>query len=186
MNLDHLHWPTDGWGYMPATEQVFDIFRWIEDGIQPRRLLEFGFHAGHSTSYQLESFPNSMITSFGVSREAFEGAHRMNKHYGNRFNFVYKATTDVLPDLFVPGMFDLALIDSNHKYSVVANEIDLVVKWKVPYLLFDNCEWDDVARAITDRLPQGKLIEEWTYDSSWKGTDSKLIMRLYHVPTNGV
>ena len=110
----------------------------------------------------------------------------MNNHYGNRFNFIYKATTTVSSDLFVPGMFDYALIDSNHKYPVVAKEIDLVVKWKVPYILFDNCEWDDITRAIADRLPQGKLMNEWTYDSSWKGVDSKLIMRLYHVPTNGI
>lgn len=186
MNLDHLHWPTDGWGYMKPNEDVLGAYEWIEKTIRPRRLIEFGFHAGHSTTYQLETFPDSSIVTFGVSRETGQGSANMSKRYGGRFTFHKKSTLEIDPYMFLPGSFDHALVDSNHKYKVVANEISLLVKWKVPYILFDNCETPEVQRAIDDKLPNAQLIKEFPYIGTWKGVTKDLMMKLYHVPVNSI
>ena len=186
MNLDHLHWPEDGWGYMKPNKDILSTYAWIEKTIRPRRLIEFGFHAGHSTTYQLETFPESAIVTFGVSRETRQGAENMSKKYGGRFTFYKKSTLDIDPYMFFPGSFDYALVDSNHKYKVVANEIKLLVKWKVPYILFDNCEQAEVQRAIDNNLPNAQLIKQFPYMGDWKGVTKDLMMKLYHVPTYSI
>lgn len=187
MNLDHLHWPTEGWGYMHPVDEVLAAYAWIEKTIRPRRLIEFGFHAGHSTTYQLETFPDSAIVTFGVSREVDRGSVNMARNYGGRFTFYKKSTLEIDPYMFLPGSFDFALIDSNHTYKVVANEISLLIRWKVPYMLFDNCETAEVQRAIDEKLPSdAQLIKEFPYLGDWKGVKKNLMMKLYHVPVNSI
>lgn len=186
MNLDHLHWPTTGWGYMQPSDAVLKAYAWIEEEIRPRRLIEFGFHAGHSTSYQLESFQDSSIVTFGVSRETSKGAKNMDRKYGGKFTFYKMSTKDIDPNMFMPGYFDHALVDSNHTYDIVANEIDLLVRWKVPYILFDNCEQEQVQQAIDDKLPHAHLVKKFPYQGTWREVTKDLMMKLYHVPADSI
>lgn len=185
MNIDHLHTPNPtGWGYMQPTKEVLDAYAWVESKVCPRRVIEFGFHAGHSTTYQLETFPGSSIVTYGVSRETTQAAHNMKKKYGGRFTFRRQDTQTIDPLEFFPGVFDYALVDAMHTYKNVAYEISLLLQWKVPYILFDNCETPAVQRAIDDKLTNGQLVKEFPYQGDWKGVQKPLMMKLYHVPAN--
>ncbi|MEK9698885.1 MAG: hypothetical protein VW270_24125, partial [Candidatus Poseidoniales archaeon] len=41
---------------MPPTDDVFRAFEWAQKLYKPKRVLEIGFHLGHSTTYQLEIY----------------------------------------------------------------------------------------------------------------------------------
>ena len=63
MNIEHLSFPDQGWGYMPATEEMFNVFRSCQERYHPKRVLEIGFHLGHSTTYQLEIYKDAELVS---------------------------------------------------------------------------------------------------------------------------
>jgi predicted O-methyltransferase YrrM len=69
MNLDHLSFPDLGWGYMPATEEVFEAFRFVQSVYKPKSVLEIGFHIGHSTTYQLEIYSDARIVGVSPDNE---------------------------------------------------------------------------------------------------------------------
>ena len=79
------------------------------------RILEIGFNAGHSCALFAETFPDAVITSIDVPREAarLEPARALiNSWYPGRHTFILENSVTAVPKL--EGTFDLILIDGSH------------------------------------------------------------------------
>ena len=188
MRLDHLIWPKVGWGYMEPHESVFDVFRYIKDNINPQNWLEIGFHLGHSTTYTLEILPDVNVKSLGVTKcrnaDRYEIGDNLKVIYGDRFDYFLGDPPNAI-ELFKDQInFDIALIDGDHKYESVVNDIKHCLELKIPYLLLDNCELKQVKYAAEEYL-EVYNYKEFVYDSYWNGHEL-LEMRLYHVLPDGV
>lgn len=181
MKLDHLIWPWTGWGYMQPHESVFDIFRYIEDTVHPKRWLEIGFHLGHSTTYTLE-LTNAKVFAVGQTHcrnaDRYEIGETMRAIYPDRFEYFLGNPPDVRK-LFKGQTFDVAFVDGDHKYESAANDISACMEMKVPYILIDNCETKTVNYAADELLGVYKY-DKFLYDCNWSGP-KKLEARLYHV-----
>jgi hypothetical protein len=188
MKLEHLTWPTEGWGYMPNTDEARAGFEYIKNWIKPDRILEIGFHVGHSTSYMLELMPNVKVDTIGVSGddELFvmkkKARHAMIRKYGDRFQCKLRNSAWVR-QLFKEE-YDVAFIDGNHSKDMAAMDIHNCIKMKIPILLIDNCEKIPVQQAIEEF--DLDLIETFVYTSQWNGRLDHIEQRLYYVRTNNI
>ena len=188
MNLEHLTWPTEGWGYMPNTAEAIASFEYIRDNIKPDRILEIGFHVGHSTSYMLELMPNVKVDTIGASGhdELWEmkkkARHAMMTRYGDRFQCEIRNSSWLL-QLF-NEQYDVAFIDGNHSKVCATRDIANCLKLNIPVLLIDNCERIAVRQAINEF--DLDLIETFMYTSQWNGRLDHIEQRLYYVRTNNI
>ena len=152
MNLDHLIWPTEGWGFMPAQDDVFAAFKHVKEHYNPKNIFEIGFCWGHSTTYQLEIFEGSNIVTTGpleennMKKETPDSNMRqscidkMYEVYGDRFKHVAGKNWETqyhFLDNYV-GKFDYALIDGYHKEWAVEMDGMLCQDLGVPVVLVDN------------------------------------------------
>ena len=73
MNLDHLVELEYGWGHLPPTKHIFDLFESVQEKLSPKNILEIGFHLGHSTTYLLEIFKQAKVTTVGPAYDQING-----------------------------------------------------------------------------------------------------------------
>jgi len=178
LDLRHLTWPTNGWGYLPPIKDVFEMFEYIEGFCQPRSILEIGYHAGHSTTYMLETFPNSHVTTYGVSKPAHATYGSMMDHYTGRLNIILEKSETLALDF---STYDFAFVDGNHTYEGARHDILLCVERHIPYMLIDNVESKGVAKAREDvyRDTSYKKIHLVEYFSSWNNVIQWNTMELW-------
>jgi hypothetical protein len=182
MNLDHLPWPTDGWGYMPPTDQIMAAFNRAQELYQPKRVLEIGFLWGHSSTYQLETYKDADIVCIGpleepnMSKEQppielrLEQIEKMKKKYGDRFTHIAGKTQYVQNDVLenFTNWFDFALIDGYHKAWAVEFDSTMCQDLGIKHCLIDNWDQGEVRNTVlkyTDYRP----VEVFKYDQEWKG-----------------
>jgi|TARA_R110002153_G_scaffold77490_1_gene198977 predicted O-methyltransferase YrrM len=181
MNLNHLSFPDIGWGYMPPTEQVFAAFKFAQETYNPKSVLEIGFHIGHSTTYQLEIYPDAKIVGVSPDNEVIgkpgdsidpqvrrDMVNTLNEKYINRFTWVPGRTKDVKHRLVDEYVFDFALVDGNHAEAAALYDMEVIYELAIPNLLIDNWDQRQVKSAV---LKQGKyeLVKEFNYDQTFKG-----------------
>ena len=178
MDLNHLTWPGKGWGYMPPIKDVFEVFEYIEQRYHPRSILEIGYHAGHSTSYMLETFPNSHMVSYGVSTEAKRTMDDLMNHYRPRLDVLLEHSISLKLDATV---YDFCLIDGSHNYDNALLDISLCVEKQIPLMLIDNSDQRTVIDAIEDGYHDTsyKKIKSWTYYSNWNNVSQFNGMELW-------
>jgi protein-L-isoaspartate O-methyltransferase len=183
MNLNHLHWPTDGWGYMLPNKDALAAFQYVKENIAPKKILEIGFHAGHSTTYMLEMMNQATVHTIGLGGDLYSmkhlARHQMQKVYQDRFKCEIRSS-DHVKELFAADQYDFAFIDGNHSEVAATRDIGNCIKMKIPYLLIDNCEQHQVLTSINKYL-QLDFVEGFLYNSIWKKVSKTLEMRLYHV-----
>jgi hypothetical protein len=184
MNLDHLIWPTEGWGWMPPQDDVFAAFRHVKEHYDPKSIFEIGFCWGHSTTYQLEIMTDASIVTTGPIAENNMGKEKpdpdmrkkqirkMHKVYGDRFKHVAGKNWETLYyflDNYV-NKFDYALIDGYHKEWAVEMDGTLCQDLNIPVVLVDNWDQSNVSQTIM-KYTDYKPVHVFYYDQEWKGTN---------------
>jgi len=179
MNIEHLSFPDQGWGYMPATEEMFNVFRSCQERYHPKRVLEIGFHLGHSTTYQLEIYNDAELVSVSpynddiLSSDKIDPAdrHRMAiklaELYPTRWRWI-PGKSHIVKDELKPFKFDFALVDGSHKYDPALCDMNICLDLGIKRFLIDNFDHPAVRRATKDT---GKLstVEIFNYDHTFKG-----------------
>ena len=179
MKLDHLEFPDIGWGYMPAQEDVYSAFRFVQKRFKPKSVLEIGFHIGHSTTYQLEIYEQAKIVAVSPDNEKIgktddqidpqqrrDVAERIASLYPGRFEWLRGRTKDVVNDLD-SYWFDFALIDGNHSYRHAKYDADVCRDLVIPHALVDNWDQTAVRQAINDS--GYKFVKRFFYEQTFKG-----------------
>ena len=184
IDLSHLKPPrSDGWGFLPPSQEIFNIFKEVKQIAVPYKIMEIGFNAGHSTTYLLEIFPESEIHSIGPSPK-HGNQNLIRGIYGDRFKF-YQMTTESLRDTGFKEKFDLGFIDGHHAIEYASLDIDYCINYlNCDYVLIDNMERNDVKKAVHQYNQQLELVKHYTYVNTWKGETKVLEMDFYHVLRN--
>lgn len=169
MNLDHLMWEQDGWGYLPPSDQVLAALSTSVEISNATNILEIGFYAGHSTTYLANVAPQAKIYSCCPD-------HPRGRTYS-------KVVMDLFPNvrveltpspLIFPKLmgrkYDLCFLDGNHTYSAAITDFMMCRELRIPYILFDNSELNTVRSVISHLVDNGSIdiIKEFTYNSTFK------------------
>lgn len=194
MKLDHLQFPDKGWGYLPPTEDVFNVFRHCQYHYSPKSVLEIGFHIGHSTTYILETFTDLkyMISISPDNENIGKGDDRidpqvrrdmakfLSEHYRGKFEWI-PGTTEQLFDKLHDYFFDFALVDGNHHEPKAMFDIKTCESLSIPYILIDNWERPDVRKAFEKAETRYKLEKRFIYNQTFKGKTKDNNMALMHL-----
>jgi len=172
---------TTGWGYLPATEEVFEAMRWVRDKINPRRMLEIGYYAGHSTSYWAHHLPDTDIISCCPNHPKFrQTVNSVESKYRNVK--VYPITSPAIHDVVYQWSGkDFCFIDGSHDVQPVRQDIMLAIDLRIPYIMMDNCEQSRVQMGIDffgDRL---KFLGEWDYTCTHKERTTINKLKAYQI-----
>jgi len=184
MKLDHLIWDETGWGYLPATDELFNILQETIDIAQPTSLLEIGFYAGHSTTYWAELLEKDVdIVS------CYPTNHPRGDKHGPRIESIYsnvkvicKASPEIVTE-FPKRKFDLVYIDGNHTYSNAYEDTLAAFVVNADYVMYDNTELDEVRRCVNKFVSAGyySIAKEFEYLSTFKGVQQTNRMTLVKV-----
>lgn len=161
-NLDHLVDTLGTWGHLPATEEVFNIFQNIQLSLEPKNVLEIGFHLGHSTTYLLELFKSANVTSISpkygdgpveniaawIAETRQKQYDKMKDKYGDRFNWIPEKTKDAKEKVRDYGPFDFAFVDGCHFFEDTRIDLDLCEELNIKNVTIDNLEQQDVYLAV--------------------------------------
>ena len=172
MKLDHLIWDENGWGYLPATDEIFTALQETIDRVDPRSLLEIGFYAGHSTTYWAELLEKDVdIVS------CYPDNHPRGDEFGPIIESIYpnvkvicKASPEIVTE-FPKRKFDLVYIDGNHTYSNAYNDTLAALVVGARYIMYDNTELAEVRACVNRFVSSGyySIEKEFEYLSTFKG-----------------
>ena len=173
----------NGWGFIPPTQEVFDILLDVKKISKAEKIMEIGFNAGHSSIYLLEIFPNAELHVIGPSPK--HGNHNVIRgKYGDRFKY-YQMTTEALKERW-KDKFDLGFIDGHHSTELASIDLDYCINdLKCDYILMDNTELKRVQKAIHAFNNDLQPIKKYSYVNTWKGKTSILEMDFYYVSRDG-
>jgi predicted O-methyltransferase YrrM len=184
MRLDHLMWDENGWGYLPATDEIFTILQETIDIVDPRSLLEIGFYAGHSTTYWAEMLEKDIqIVS------CYPDNHPRGDEFGPVIESLYsnvkvicKASPEIVTE-FSKRKFDLVYIDGNHAYSNAYNDTLAAFVVDADYIMYDNTELNEVRQCVNKFVSTGyyTIAKEFEYLSTFKGVSQTNRMTLVKV-----
>lgn len=171
MQFEHLMWKEDGWGYLPANDDIFNALKHVRSVVEPMSVLEIGFYAGHSTTYMAEHFhPDCKIISCCPD-------HPRGRAYGEVVMEKYpNVTLHLVPspkilDRVRGKRFDLVFIDGNHTKECVIDDTTVALVLGAKYVLYDNTELPQVAGVVKVFEDEGRLkyIQNYPYRTNFKG-----------------
>lgn len=105
---------------------------------EPHHILEVGFCLGHSASVWF-GLGATRVTSIENSTrpQTLDSARKMKDLHGAFFRFL-ATTSDKLMDREPPSPYGMMFIDGGHEFADVSADVALALKWKIPFLLFDD------------------------------------------------
>jgi predicted O-methyltransferase YrrM len=173
----------DGWGFLPPSQEVFDILIDVKEKTMAKKIMEIGFNAGHSSIYLLNIFPDAELHVIGPSPK-HGNQNVIRGKFDDRFKF-YQMRTDQLRDTGFKEKFDLGFIDGHHSSALATIDLDYCINdLKCEYLVLDNYEQNGVKNALSLFKEDIKQIKKYSYINTWKGETKNLEMALYYVSRN--
>lgn len=128
------------WGHLPPTEVIKIFFEVVNNICAPKKILEIGTCLGYSSTYMLQTFPESIVDSIDIRRQTchgIEGIGYVEKRYPDRFRFT-QGDSKELDKYYKPDVFDFAFIDGDHSYSMAVNDIRKCKSLNIPIIALDN------------------------------------------------
>jgi predicted O-methyltransferase YrrM len=144
-------------------------------GKDAKTYCEIGFNKGHSASYVMESNPDANIVAFELARNntTLGALNILNKEYPDRINMIWGDSLETVPS-HKPIGCDVFLIDGNHEYEYVSEDIKNIKQHMKPggIVMVDDvhCSGDwciGPNKAWTDAVQNGFINEihaEQSYD----------------------
>jgi len=154
------------------------MFEDIENICSPRKIFEFGFHAGHSTTYMLETFPGSTVDTCGLSSPTKVASVYMKNKYQDRINIFLQ---DSLTISLKKDYYDFAFVDGQHIHDYIVSDIGKTVEARIPFTLIDNCERKNVADVV-DMFYNNEnyqLVKTYEYYTAWNNNSQWNQVNLY-------
>ncbi len=168
-----------------CTQKAFDAFADCYAGMNPRRILEIGTHAGGSALMGL-TFTNASIVSVDIGHTwitparsfatwgepSSEGgldqvARVLNAHFPGRFISIVGDSTAlgtrlVVKHLHAEQPFDFAFIDGDHSYAFVKSDIEFALSLGIKDIIVDDLNSADGSEVAQASRELGlTLVKEW-------------------------
>lgn len=146
--------------HVPTLIKVLEI-------VNPKKIFEIGFNAGHSAMMWLTLSNAELISVDPGNNWVWTGSNEVKDAFGTRFRFYNTSSQD--PELinelmrlnFIP---DLTFVDGDHTYPVCCKDLQLAYNLGSKYIFVDNVEdGDNVGNALMHFLedcPYEKVRED--------------------------
>jgi len=140
----NIHDPNQGrqgWGHVNTSDlEVIDIFTTVQRTVNPKKVIEIGMFAGHSTCMMFQYFHNvEKIVSVDPNLFSKKASVPIKEKFGSKFQF-FSTRSANLKRILPPDNYDFMFIDGNHNEPRPKEDIqsakDLGIKW----ILVDNVE----------------------------------------------
>ena len=141
-----LIFPKDQWGWTdPDNEDLVKAFVDVDRIVQPKKIVEIGMFAGHSTLLMFKKFQHlEKIWSYDLSETSRLNAKQIQKHY----NLVYNNRVIWNDEhKYALENIDLVFVDGNHIDPDPRHDIRSAIKIRPRYILIDNIEQPGVRIA---------------------------------------
>lgn len=125
--------------------------------VQPKNILEIGTNVGYGTAMLL-GLSRATVISIDISdrQETLDSANVLKDRYGERFDFYVRSLMGWKRNWF----YDLCFIDGGHDEENATKDIEVCIEMKIPYLLFDDVEFQESVQMAISKFPQLELIED--------------------------
>jgi hypothetical protein len=178
-------------GHMQVQDNVVLLWKQIKNLTKFKNLIEIGFNVGHSSTIILSMFDDVNITSFDINRNerTTQGADKVKEKFGQRHQFFAYNTLNLRQDLnnkkfsFLPA--DLIFIDGGHTFDVALNDIMIAKENNIRYVLVDDSNIPDVAKAI-DSVSFLQKIKTFDYVYSSKKKTNYVEATLFEILSNNI
>ena len=126
-------------GHMELTDVTVEAVRSVYDIIQPKRILEIGFNAGHSAVLALELLPEVKVSSIDIGRHKYTkvNADKVIQKYGSRFKFTVQDSKE-LDATKVKGRYDTIFIDGDHSIEGLTSDLKFANSAEIGYIIVDD------------------------------------------------
>lgn len=140
-------------------QMKYDIYEFFKD--MNLNCIEIGCNRGYTTSTLTPIF--NKVVGVDISEEFVEHAKLFNVD-AKQLEFEILNETNKWEDVQkkYPGVFDVALIDSEHTYDGCKRDIQNAIQLGCKYLIFDDVSiYDDIKKCLDEFIkdPQGNEIE---------------------------
>ena len=123
-HVNKIHNITEGYCFQieKATKLLINLCK----RHNPKRIMEIGFNAGHSSLIFLANTKASVL-SFDIGTHAYTdfGVDYISKKYGDRFKYIKGNSMETLGKYIKEegGQFDIILVDGGHDYETVYRDL---------------------------------------------------------------
>ena len=171
-------------GCLPRSEEIADMFTYLQENYEPRRILEFGFNVGHSATWFLRAFPDVHFKSYDPKEITIDEKKvwtLFEQHYKPRFRFD-AAFSSQARRKEKPGLYDMVFIDGGHTFGAVYDDIETALMLEIPILLIDNMELEPQQKAVEKFKTNLDLIKSFKYYTiNSDNIRHERYVNLYHV-----
>lgn len=173
-------------GGLPRSQEVADMFTYLQDNYNPEVILEFGYQFGRSATWFLYAFPLATVISFDPIMKTIDNEFiwkLMEEKFRNRFSFRNSFSYEALRQMSKRNIdVDMIFIDGGHTFGAVFDDIETALKLKIPTILIDNMELEQQQRAVKCFLNNLDFVKEFVYyTKNNDGLIHKRMVNLYHV-----
>lgn len=172
-------------GCLPRSEEIADMFTYLQENYTPKHILEFGFNAGHSATWFLRAFDKGCsVKSYDPQELTVEGERiwtLFEQHYKSRFRFDAAFSTQARRKE-EPGLYDMVFIDAGHTFGAVYDDIETALLLKIPVILIDNMELTPQQNAVKYWESNLQFVKQFPYyTTNSDGNTYERYVNLYHV-----
>ena len=172
-------------GHLKTTTRTVETFTEIYDIIQPDKVLEIGFNAGHSACMSLTILPEVVYNSVDIGGHYYTSinADKLKDLFGERFSYQEINSQKIVPSS-MQG-YDAVFVDGDHSLSGITSDLKLCNAMKVPYILVDDYhpKWFSVIVEVTEHFINKEdfpyeMVGVFEYDSTGGDNGVALLKRV--------
>ena len=171
-------------GSLPRSQDIADMFTYLEENYNPSNILEFGFYLGHSATWILRTFNSAKLISFDPKETTVDLKKiwmMVEEKYKTRFKF-YAGFSAEARKKCADIKFDMVFIDAGHTFGAVYDDIETALILKIPVILIDNMELEPQQKAVSKFESNLQLIKSFPYYTiNSDNLEHERCVNLYHV-----
>ena len=170
-------------GHLIPTDRTVKSFAEIYNIVQPSKVLEIGFNAGHSAYMSLTILPEVVYNSVDIGRYSYTqvNADRLKDIFGKRFDYKEINSQDIKATSIEDC--DLIFIDGDHSVKGIGSDLNLANDAKMSYILVDDYhpKWFRVIIELVNHFLNKenfpyKIVKTFNYDSTG-GINTAVLLR---------
>ena len=172
-------------GCLPRSQEITDMFTYLQENYEPKRILEFGFNTGHSATWFLRTFDRSCTVKSYDPKERTLNNKKIWVLFKEKYKtrFLYKPNFSAEARRYEePDDYDMIFIDAGHTYGAVYDDIETALMLKIPVILIDNMELEPQQKAVNKYESNLQLIKSFSYYTiNMDKQKYERFVNLYHV-----
>lgn len=170
-------------GHLLPTDKTVATFSEIYDIVNPKKILEIGFNAGHSAFMSLELLPDVKYRSVDICRHKHTSINGtlLEDMYPDRFLLKNADSKNIVPSTL--KSYDMIFIDGDHSIVGLTSDIFLAKAAGIEYILVDDYhpKWfQNIIDLVDHFLAKDNFgyekVDTYTYESR-DGDNTAVLLR---------